>query len=140
MMARIGLFLAPLLGLAAGPANAQGVSPNQMFGCNQAVIYDTSASGTTNVVTGTANRRIYVCGFSFWSGGTGTIGLVYGTGGTCGTGQNEVTPAFSLTAQTGIVDHLPVYTGLPPVPASNDLCISTGTSVAMQAIVYFTQF
>lgn len=122
------------------PAMAQGVSPSQMFGCNQSAQYDAPTSGNTKLVTGVANKQIYVCGFNFFSNGTVNVSLIYGTGGTCGSATGSVTPAFEFGAQTGDVDHLPVYTGLPPVPASSDLCIKTSGSVAVQAIVYFTQF
>ena len=144
-MKRISLALAFgfafLLSLA--PVRAQqgiGVSPNQMFGCNQSVQYDASTSGDTKLVTGVANKQIYVCGFDFFSNGTANVKLEYGTGGTCGTGTHAVTPAFEFTAQTGVADHLPVYTGLPPVPVSNDLCINVSGAVAVQAIIYFTWF
>jgi hypothetical protein len=144
MIARILGIVAALSWLWAGTAVAQvpfvSVSPNQMAGCSKAAIYDASTSGATKLVTGTASNRIYVCGFNFFAAGTVSVGLVYGTGGTCGTGQNEVTPAYQLTAQIQIVDHLPVYTGLPPVPVSNDLCLNTSAGVAVQAIVYYTQF
>jgi hypothetical protein len=137
MIARaIGLLLC----LLALPANAQGVSPNQMFGCNQSAKYDASTNGATKLVTGVPAKQIYVCGFNLFAGGTVNVSLVYGTGGTCGTGQTAVTPAFQFTAQTGDVDHLPVYTGLTPAPASNDLCLLTSAGVAVQAIVYYTQF
>jgi len=122
------------------PVHAQGVSPNQMFGCNQSAQYDNSTSGSTLLVTGANTKGIYVCGWNIWSGGTVNVKLVYGTGSTCGTGTTSITPAFQFTAQTGDVDHLPVYTGIPPVPASNNLCINTSGSVAVQAIVYYTQF
>src|ERR1035437_5079366 len=105
-------------------AHAQGVSPNQMFGCNQSAQYDASTSGSTKLVTGTSTKQIYVCGFNFFSGGSASVKLVYGTGGTCGSGTASITPAFQFTAQTGDVDHLPVYTGITPVPVSNDLCIN----------------
>lgn len=132
---------AALLAFAlSSPVMAQGVSPSQMFGCNQSAQYDASTSGNTRLVIGVAGKQIYVCGFNFFSNGTVNPSLVYGTGGTCGSGTGSVTPAFELGAQTGIVDHLPVYTGLPPVPASNDLCIKTNGAVAVQAIVYYTQF
>jgi hypothetical protein len=39
-----------------------------------------------------------------------------------------------------VIDHLPVYTGMVPVPAGNDLCINTSAAVAVQAYVYYTQF
>jgi hypothetical protein len=122
------------------PAHAQGVSPNQMFGCNQSAQYNASTNGATKLVTGTATKQIYVCGWNIMPGGTVSVSFVYGTGGTCGTGQAAVTPPFALTAQIAEVDHLPVYTGIPPVPVSNDLCILTNAGVAVQAIVYYTQF
>lgn len=119
---------------------AQGVSPNQMFGCNQSAFYDNNTSGSTLLVTGVATKGIYVCGWNIWSGGTVSVKLVYGTGATCGSGTTAITPAFQFTAQTGDVDHLPVYTGITPVPVSNNLCINASSGVAVQAVVYFTQF
>lgn len=117
-----------------------GIAPSQMYGCNQAAIYDASTSGMTKMVTHLANQQIYVCGYVFFSNGSASVGLVYGTGGTCGVGTISVTPAFELGAQTGIVDHLPVYTGLLPVPTADDLCINVSGAVAVQAVVYYTQF
>jgi len=110
-----------------------------MFGCNQSAQYDAATSGPTLLVTGTATGGIYVCGFVFWADGIVNVDLIYGTGATC-TGATKVTPLFQFTAQTGIVDHLPVYTGLPPVPPSNNLCINASTGVQIQAIVYYTKF
>jgi hypothetical protein len=135
--------LAALLALCL-PVAAQwggvGVSPNQMFGCNQSALYDASTSGATRLIVGDATGRIYVCGWNFWAAGTVNVGLVYGAGGACGTGTTKMTPAYQFTAQTGIVDHLPVYTGVTPVPSGNDLCINTSAGIAVQAIVYYTQF
>jgi hypothetical protein len=121
-------------------ARAAGISPSQMFGCNQSAQYDASTSGNTLLITHAANKGIYVCGFDYFSNGTAAVDLVYGTGSACGTGTTKITPAFELGAQTGIVDHLPVYTGLPPAPTPNDVCIDVNGAVAVQAIVYYTQF
>ncbi len=121
-------------------ASAQGVSPNQMFGCNQSAKYDASTSGATKLVTGVSNKQIYVCGWNLLASGTVNVSLVYGTGGTCGTGTTAITPAFQFTAQVSDVDHLPVYTGITPVPVNNDLCINASAGVAVQAVVYYTQF
>lgn len=141
-MKRIVLAFAAWLALCAAPALAQGVSPNQMFGCNQSKIYDASTSGATLLVSANSAGRIYVCGFVFWSAGTVNVDLIYGTTTTnpCDTGTTKITPAFQFTAQTGIVDHLPVYTGLLPAPVGDNLCINTTAGVAVQAIVYYTQF
>jgi hypothetical protein len=137
------ILIAALFALAlswGGPAHAQNISPNQMSGCNKSALYDASTNGSTKLVTGTATAQIYVCGFDLNAGGTVNVQIVYGTGGTCGTGQTAITPSWQFTAQIGIVDHLPVYTGLPPAPASNDVCIKTSAGVAVQAILYYTQF
>lgn len=142
MISRI-VAVAVLLAVAlclAQPVRAQGVSPNQMFGCNQSAQYDASTNGVTRLAVGTSPQRIYVCGWNFMPAGTVSVQLVYGTGGACGTGQNPVTPAFQLTAQIPEIDHLPVYTGVTPVPAGNDLCLKTNAGTAVQAIVYYTQF
>lgn len=133
----LGFMMACLLPQAA---SAQGVSPNQMFGCNQSAQYDASTNGATKLVTGVASKRIYVCGWNILAAGTVNVSLVYGTGGTCGSGTTSVTPAWQFTAQVNNTDHLPVYTGILPVPASNDLCINASGGVAVQAVVYYTQF
>lgn len=130
-----------LLGLIS-PVCAQGVSPNQMFGCNQSANYDASTNGATRLVVGTTTKGIYVCGWNIMPAGTVSVQLVYGTQTTnpCDTGQTPVTPAFQLTAQTPEIDHLPVYTGVKAVPTGKDLCILTNAGTAVQAIIYYTQF
>lgn len=138
-MNRILTALALLI-FAALPAAAQGVSPNQMFGCNQSVQYDASTSGSTKLLTGVANKGIWVCGWNVLPAGTVSVQFVYGTGVNCGTGQTAITPAFQLTAQIPEIDHLPVYTGITAVPVSKDVCILTNAGVAVQAILYFTSF
>jgi hypothetical protein len=138
---RLWLILAAFLAVTAAHAqNSPGVSPNQMAGCNQSVIYDASYAGATQIVAADATGRIYVCGFTVWSAGTVNVDLVYGTGTNCSSGTTQVGPAFQYTAQTGFTDHQPVYTGITPVPAGNNLCINTSQGVAVQAVVYLTQF
>jgi hypothetical protein len=124
-------MLLTLCGLA--PATAQTTGSN----CQQSAIYDASTSGSTKLVTGAGNTRIFVCGFDFFSGGTVSLKLVYGTGGTCGTGTASITPAFQFVAQTGIVDPSAYWRGLTVVPAGNDLCINASSGIAAQAIVYY---
>lgn len=140
-MRGILVTLALLFGLIA-PAVAQGVSPNQMFGCNQSQKYDASTNGSTKLVTGVANKQVYICGWNILSGGTANVKFVYGTQVTnpCDTGTTNITPAWQLTAQIGEVDHLPVYTGILPAPALNDVCINVSAGTAVQAVLYYTQF
>lgn len=145
-MRKILLAGAMALGLIASvspqSAKAQGVSPNQMFGCNQSAKYDASTNGATRLVQGNATQGIYVCGWNIMPAGTVSVQFVYGTQTTnpCDTGQTPITPAFQLTAQIPEVDHLPVYTGITPVPAGKDVCLVTNAGVAVQSILYFTRF
>lgn len=122
-----------LLGAYLAPAQAQITGT----ACTNSVIYDASTNGSTQLVAGTATNRIFVCGYDFFAGGTANVKLVYGTGGTCGTGTTSITPAFQFTAQTGLVDPSPYWRGLKVVPLSNDLCINASAGQAVQAIVYY---
>jgi len=124
-------------------AGAGAPNPDLFAACNGAVIYDASTNGETVLVTSIAGEQIYVCGFDILaSAGSVNVDLTYGaTATTCATGTTKITPAFQFTTSAGgIVDHLPVYTGLKPVPSGNDLCLNTSAGVAVQAIVYYAQF
>ncbi len=131
------LTLAPAL---IAPAWADPVYQSQTIACTNAAIYDAATNGSTKLVTGTTTQRIYVCGFVLFGGGTATVKLIFGTGGTCGAGTTAITPGFNLVAQSQLVDHQSYYEGLLPVPVSNDLCINTSAGVAIQGIVYYAQF
>lgn len=130
-----------LAGAVLGVADAQvasNVSSNGLdtYSCKRAVIYDASTNGATQLVG--ANGPTVICGFTLWSGGTVNVDLVYGTGTNCATGTTKITPAFSLTAQTGITDSSVFFRGLY-VPPNNALCINTSAGTAVQAIVYYNQ-
>lgn len=131
------LIAATLWGRAA---SADPVYQSQTVACTHSAIYDASTNGATRLVTGNATQQIYVCGFALVGGGTAAVKLMYGTGGTCGSGTTAITPAFNLIAQTVVVDHQTYYAGLLPAPASNDLCLNASAGVAVQAIVYYAQF
>lgn len=105
--------------------------------CGRAKIYDASTSGATQLVA--AGSSIYICGFSFFAGGTVNVSLVSGTGTNCATGQASITPAFQFTAQTGFSDASSFFRGLT-VPYNTALCINTSAGVAVQAIVFYAQF
>lgn len=106
--------------------------------CSNSVIYDASTNGSTELVALSSGRSIYVCGYSILAGGTVNVKLIYGTGTACATGSNNMTPAFQLTAQVGLVDSSTFVRGLKTA-ASNALCINTSAGVATQAIVYYSQ-
>lgn len=139
------LLAASLLLAGVECASAKSVSapnPALFAGCNMAALYDGSASGMTQIVASNATQQIYPCGFVILAAaGSVNVDFVYGTGGTCATGTTKITPAFQFTSSVGgIADHLPVYTGLPIAPVSNDVCINLSGAVAVQAIFYYAQF
>lgn len=107
--------------------------------CQNYVIYDASTNGSTQLVALSAGKVIYICGYTIFAAGTVNVELDYGTGPGCATGNNKIIPAFQLTAQNGIVDRSLYYQGLNAI-ASNELCLKTSIGVAVQAIVYYTQF
>ena len=134
----LGLILFALLALAPKPVWADPVYHSSTVACTHSA-ENAGVAGTTALITGNAVQGIYVCGFSFWATAVGTVQLVYGTGASC-TGSNPVTPAFSLPATGGLVDHQTYYAGLPAIPPGNNLCFIVGGTGPIPMIVYYTQF
>lgn len=128
---------AELMGAITGPTT--GGLLTGVIQCDSKAIYDASTSGSTELVALSSGKSIYICGKTIFSGGTANVKLIYGTGTACATGSNNLTPAFQLTAQTGLVDPSPFYRG-SKTAVSNALCINSSAGVAVQAEVYYTQF
>ena len=124
------------------PIKAQSPSPDLFTACWLSAKFDSNTSGSTLLDTASSTQRIYVCGWNIFADGTVNVKLVYGTQVTnpCDTGTTSVTPTWQFTAQTQNVDHLPVYTGVTPVPSSNQLCINLSAGVQVQAIIYYAKF
>lgn len=106
--------------------------------CRQTAVYDTNTNGSTKLVTGNSTTTILICGYNIWAGGTATVKLVTGTGTACATNETAITPAFSLTTQTGVGDSSSFWRGLS-APSGTDLCIKTSAGVAIQTIIYYVQ-
>lgn len=133
------LFLALGFGyLVEKQADAQGVNGPQI-GCTTPIVYDASTSGNTLLVTGGANTRIYICGYTMMAATATSVGLIMGTGATCATNPIALTPQYQLAANGGIVDHVPFVTA-PSVPVGVNLCLKTSAANAVQALVYVSQF
>lgn len=144
------LFTGFLLALLSGHAQAQTVPQY----CNASAQYDTGVLGTTKLVSAPTIGAIFVCGFTFVSSATATIGvgLTYSTPGvvnSSGLGgnllvtqavQTKLTPAFQFISPTSLqvlVDHQPSYDGIF-VPPGNQLNITTSLATGpIQAIVYY---
>lgn len=125
------------LGAATGPTT--GGLLTGLIQCDSKAIYDASTNGSTELVALSSGKSIYICGKTIFAGGTASVKLIYGTGTACATGSNNLTPAFPLIAQTGLVDPSPFYRG-SKTAVSNALCINSSAGVAVQAEVYYTQF
>lgn len=119
--------------------NAGGFAYSPAYTCNKTAIYDAGSSGSTQLVALSADKTVYICGFTLFSAGTVNVKLITGTGTACATGSADVTPAFQLTAQTGAVDGSPFFRGLQSA-RSGALCLNTSAGVPVQAIVYYLQF
>lgn len=131
-MRKFFLVLFSLLAMLLPVAAQQGVSSAHV--CGKSAFYDASASGATQLVA--AGASIYVCGYVLFSAGTVNVGLAYSS--SCTATLTKITPAFQLTAQTGMSDPSPFFRGMF-VPQGNALCINTNGGVATQAIVYYDQ-
>lgn len=132
-----GTALAGLLYSPISAANSGGAS--KLISCNNSVVYDASTSGATSLISPASGQTVYVCGYSIVSAGTASVKLESGTGALCGTGTVAMTPAYELTAQGGIADGSPFFRGMKS-QASAGVCFSSSAAVAVQAIVYYTQF
>lgn len=127
----------PSTGTAIGAQNSSGMGG--LISCDASVVYDASTSGSTQLVALSSGKKVYICGYSLFAAGTVNVELDYGTGTACATSPTKIVPAYQLTTQTGFSDQSPFYRGLSTA-ASNALCIKTSAGVAVQAIVYYTQF
>lgn len=129
-----GLFGALLLLCSAQMVAAQESAT--AVRCNAVKLYDASTNGATVLVPGLGKNTAYICGFTLWAGGTATVKFEYGTGSACATGETAITPAFSLVAQTGLLDSSSAFRGLT-VPPGKDICIKTSAGVAVQALLFY---
>ena len=130
-----------VVALALQPKQVEASNVGGHITCDRSIVYDASTNGSTQLVGVVAGSGIYVCGYVIFSAGTANVKLIYGTGTTCGTGTTSITPAYQLTAQTGVAENSAEFRGLlvPTSAAGNELCINTSAGVAVQAVVYFTQ-
>ena len=125
-------FAIGVAALVAVPAMAQEIA------CRSTALYDASTNGSTKLITGLSTQQVRICGFNFWAAGTTTVKLVTGTGTNCGTGEAALTPAYSLTTQTGIPDSSSGWRGML-ADRGLDVCIKTSAGVAVQAQIYYVQ-
>jgi hypothetical protein len=140
MMRRLLAFALVLLGLALCDQASAGQTVTGIA-CSRSVLYDASTNGATQLVA--SGSTIYICGYKIATNAAINVGLVFGTGTNCATGQTKITPAFAFAANTAgigsIGEDTQQFRGLT-VPPGQALCINTSAGSAVQAIVYFDQF
>jgi hypothetical protein len=135
----------PLMGLGATGTGSLRVTPafadapaTGPILCESVAKYDASTNGATQLVAASGSTRVYVCGFNIFSAGTVNVKLMGATTGTCAT-TTDLTPAYQFTAQTGIVQPVSTSPALKTA-TSSQLCINTSAGVAVQALVWYSQF
>lgn len=111
-------------------------TPN--VGCSQKATFDTSTSGSIQLVAAVTGTSVRVCGFVFFAGGTTATKLISGTGMACGTGAADITPAFPLTINTSVSYPSPYFQGLA-APPGNALCVNVGSSAKVVGFVTYSQ-
>lgn len=133
----LGYFLAWfVLGIAIGISGAHAQAPNR--GCTQSKTFDSSTSGSIQLVAAIAGNSVRICGFAFFAGGTTTGQLLYGTGSTCGTGATAITPAFPFTINTSLSWPSAYFQGLF-APTGTALCVALGSSAKLTGFVTYSQ-
>lgn len=134
----LALWCGLILSLSKDALAQSGPGPSPGLACNASVVYDSNATGPTQLVAAVTNQTIYICGFTLFAANAVNVELDSGAGVACATGLAKIAPAFQLTAQTGVVDGSPFFRGLRTAQSAA-LCITTNAGIAVQAIVYYIQ-
>lgn len=120
--------------------NTYSGSYNVLFdhACDQQAAISISGSGSTLIVTGTANLKIHVCGVFLSNSAVSNITFVSGTGSTCGTGSTNLTGALQsvLTAVLGFGQRSYLVTA----NFGDSLCLNYASSVTGGGFVNFSTY
>jgi hypothetical protein len=105
-----------------------------------------AAAGTQQLVAGTINHKIYVCGYNFTITGstTATALLEFGTNASCAAGTTALSGAWAGNAITASSDPVHILAGggysVATVPTGDFLClVAGGTTPSVQGILTFIQ-
>lgn len=126
--------LAALLLLIASASAALAQSPVVPSTTNQIAIAGTVA-GSTRIITGVANKQIYVTALMLAPAATAVVTFTYGTGTNCGTGTTSITGPMAFASSGGIA-HGAGYGAIFVLPRGVDLCITIGTAIAPGSLAY----
>ncbi len=98
---------------------------------------------TTLVITGVSGRHIRICHINMVSAGTQNVGIISGTGSTCGTGTGAIVgttagTGYNWTAQTGISVGSGIGTVMRTVAAGDSICFITSAGVQLSGVIAYT--
>lgn len=111
-----------------------------LIACNSYAKYDSSTTGSTQIIALSGTTVTYICGYSIMVGGTATnVKLVQGTGANCVTSPVDLTPAWQFTTNSGKVAYSSFYAGLN-APAGKATCVNASAANAVQVEIWYTQF
>jgi hypothetical protein len=102
---------------------------------------DVAAAASTVLVAGTSAKKTYICSIGLMSAGTTNLGIVEGSGTTCGTsplgliGGNTAAKGLNLTAQAGAA----FGNGKAAIAAStvnaNDICLINSAAIQVSGYI-----
>lgn len=125
---------------AAVPANATMVGGRSGANLVSFPVSDTTAPITMSTATTTqfialsGSTKTYIDNLSIIAGGTTNVTLVYGTGSNCVTSPGNLTGAYPLIANAGLVLQRIV------VPAGQAFCVTSSAGVQVSGHATYTQF
>lgn len=102
---------------------------------------DIAAAATTVLVAGTSAKKTYICGMMLFSAGTTNVGIVEGSGTTCGTstlgliGGNTAAKGPNLTAQAGFNSPPTGYRIAGTTVNANDICLINSAAVQVSGYI-----
>lgn len=109
------------------------------IGASNSVPVSVSSNTTTQLVALVAGKHIYVTSFDLVTTAANTVGFVYGTGSSCGTGTTALTGIYGMSTFTALSKGNGVGAILF-VPVGNALCIVTTTSAQTSGSVSYAQY
>lgn len=111
----------------------------QTAGGVPATMYSAQIAGTiaaqTKLISGAANKSIYITNLSLAPAATAVVTLTAGTGTNCGTNTTNLTGAMAF-ASNGGVSFGSGYGATLVAPRGYDVCITIGTATAPGSIAW----
>jgi hypothetical protein len=125
---------------SAVPANAQMAGGRAGANLISFPVSDTTApitmstAATTQMIALSGSTRTWIDNLSIIAAGATNVTLVYGTGTNCATSPSNLSGAYPLAANTGLVLQRIV------VPAGQALCVTNSAAIQISGHVTYTQF